>query len=102
MIEAAKKPLILIGAGANRNRIGDALTDFVNDTGIPFFTTQMGKGVVDDNHKLCLGTAALSADDFIHAAISTAAGLIIIVSVVLDVIRKVDGEMKMFDYSKYK
>ena len=30
------------------------------------------------------------------------AGLIIIVSVILDVIRKVDTEMKMFDYSKFK
>ncbi|MDA7494825.1 preprotein translocase subunit SecY [Candidatus Gracilibacteria bacterium] len=31
-----------------------------------------------------------------------AAGLIIIVSVILDVVRKVDSEMKMFDYSKFK
>lgn len=30
------------------------------------------------------------------------AGLIIIVAVILDLIRKVDAEMKMFDYSKYK
>lgn len=30
------------------------------------------------------------------------AWLIILVSVVLDIIRKVDSEMKMFDYSKYK
>lgn len=30
------------------------------------------------------------------------AGLIIIVSVILDIIRKVDSEMKMYDYSKYK
>lgn len=30
------------------------------------------------------------------------AGLIIIVSVILDIIRKVDSEIKMFDYSKYK
>jgi preprotein translocase subunit SecY len=28
--------------------------------------------------------------------------LIIIVSVVLDVVRKVDAELKMYDYSKYK
>lgn len=34
--------------------------------------------------------------------IISAAGLIIIVSVILDIIRKVDSEMKMFDYSKYK
>ena len=34
--------------------------------------------------------------------IITWAWLIIIVSVILDIIRKVDSEMKMFDYSKYK
>jgi preprotein translocase subunit SecY len=34
--------------------------------------------------------------------IVTGAGLIIIVSVILDIIRRIDGEMKMFDYSKYK
>jgi len=34
--------------------------------------------------------------------IVTGAGLIIIVSVLLQIIRTVDGEMKMFDYSKYK
>ena len=33
--------------------------------------------------------------------IITGAGLIIIVSVILDLIRKVDAETKMFDYSKY-
>jgi hypothetical protein len=30
------------------------------------------------------------------------AWLIILVSTILDLIRKVDSEMKMFDYSKYK
>jgi preprotein translocase subunit SecY len=34
--------------------------------------------------------------------IVSASGLIIIVSVILDIIRKVDTEMKMFDYGKYK
>lgn len=34
--------------------------------------------------------------------IISASGLIIIVSVILDVVRKVDAELKMFDYSKYK
>ena len=34
--------------------------------------------------------------------IISGAWLIIIVSVILDIIRRVDGEMKMFDYSKYK
>ncbi|MDD2870611.1 MAG: preprotein translocase subunit SecY [Candidatus Gracilibacteria bacterium] len=34
--------------------------------------------------------------------IISAAGLIIIVSVILDVVRKVDAEMKMFDYGKFR
>ncbi|MDD5770426.1 MAG: preprotein translocase subunit SecY [Candidatus Gracilibacteria bacterium] len=34
--------------------------------------------------------------------IISASGLIIIVSVILDIIRRIDSEMKMFDYSKYK
>jgi len=84
-IEKAKRPLLLIGAGANRNRIGDALTNFVNETGIPFFSTQMGKGVVNENHKLCLSTAALSKDDFIHCAIERAD---LIINVGHDVIEK--------------
>lgn len=72
MIEKAKRPLLLIGAGANRTKIGDIITNFINETGIPFFTTQMGKGVVNENHKLCLRTAALSEKDFIHCAIERA------------------------------
>ncbi len=69
MIRKAKHPLLLIGAGANRKRIVDALTDFVDKTGIPFFNTQMGKGVIGGYHPLYLGTAALSSGDFLHCAI---------------------------------
>jgi acetolactate synthase-1/2/3 large subunit len=85
MIEKAKRPLLLVGAGANRTRIGNALTNFVNESGIPFFSTQMGKGVIDENHKLCLSTAALSKDDFIHCAIDRAD---LIINVGHDVIEK--------------
>jgi len=34
--------------------------------------------------------------------IISASGLIIIVSVILDVVRKVDSELKMYDYSKFR
>ncbi|HDZ36832.1 MAG TPA: acetolactate synthase large subunit [Marinobacter sp.] len=85
MIEAAKSPLLLIGAGANRKRVSKALTDFVEATGIPFFTTQMGKGVVDERHPLYLGSAALSDHDFIHCAIDRAD---LIINVGHDVVEK--------------
>ena len=85
MIENAKMPLLLIGAGANRKNTSEALTYFVNELEIPFFNTQMGKGVVDERHPLYLGTAALSDNDFIHCAISRAD---LIINVGHDVIEK--------------
>ncbi len=72
MIEEAKMPLLLIGAGANRKQTHDALSYFIETTGIRFFSTQMGKGVVDERHPQFLGTAALSDHDFLHCAISRA------------------------------
>ena len=68
-MHSAKSPLILLGAGANRRRTCDVITGLIEKTGIPFFTTQLGKGVVDERSPLCLGTAALSSDDCVHMAI---------------------------------
>ncbi|MFQ6677821.1 MAG: acetolactate synthase large subunit [Fidelibacterota bacterium] len=85
MIENAKMPLLLIGAGANRKRTSKALTDFIEQTDIPFFNTQLGKGVVDERHHHFLGTAALSDDDFLHCAINRAD---LIINVGHDVIEK--------------
>jgi len=70
IIHRAKRPLLLVGAGANRKQSSKMLLKFVDKTGIPFFSTQMGKGVIDERHALFLGNAALSANDFLHRAIS--------------------------------
>ena len=68
-IENAHSPLLVIGAGANRKMTGRMLRQFIEKIGIPFVTTQMGKGVVDERHPLYLGCAALSAEDFVHRAL---------------------------------
>ena len=85
MIRKSKRPLLLIGAGANRGAASNALTQFIEKTGIYFFNTQMGKGVIDERHPLFLGTAALSSDDFIHCAIEKAD---LIINVGHDVVEK--------------
>ncbi|MET0341208.1 MAG: acetolactate synthase large subunit [Polyangiales bacterium] len=72
MVMSAKRPLIMIGAAANRCRLVPALSSFVRRTRIPFFNTQMGKGAVDGNSELYLGTAALSDGDYVHDAIAEA------------------------------
>ncbi len=85
MIESAQRPLLLIGAGANRKVTCSALARFIDRTGIPFFSTQMGKGVVDERHPLYLGTAALSSGDYLHRAIESSD---LIINVGHDVVEK--------------
>jgi acetolactate synthase-1/2/3 large subunit len=84
-IHAAKSPILVIGAGANRKLTGKMLTRLVDKFGIPFVTTQLGKGVVDERHPLFMGCAALSTGDFVHRAIEAAD---LIINVGHDVIEK--------------
>lgn len=68
-LEAAKAPILVIGAGANRTVTGKMLRELVEKTEIPFLTTQLGKGVIDERHPKFVGCAALSAGDFVHRAV---------------------------------
>ncbi|MFT3764856.1 MAG: acetolactate synthase large subunit [Minicystis sp.] len=69
-IQSARRPLLMIGAGANRKRTAEMLRALVDRAGIPFSSTQMGKGVVDESHPLWLGCAALSEGDLVHRAVA--------------------------------
>jgi acetolactate synthase-1/2/3 large subunit len=90
-LENAKSPVLVIGAGANRTMTGRMLLQFVEKTGIPFLTTQLGKGVIDERHPKFLGCAALSAGDFVHRAVEASD---CIVNVGHDVIEKPPFFMK--------
>jgi acetolactate synthase I/II/III large subunit len=77
LIRQAQRPLVMLGAAASRPRLGADLGEFLARTRIPFFTTQMGKGVVAGRPlgqpaDLWLGTAALSERDYVHEAIDRA------------------------------
>ena len=90
-LEDARSPVLVLGAGANRKLTGRMLLQFVEKTGIPFVTTQLGKGVIDEMHPKFLGCAALSAGDFVHRAIESAD---LIVNIGHDVIEKPPFFMK--------
>jgi acetolactate synthase I/II/III large subunit len=72
MILAAQRPLVVLGAAASRPRSTAGLVGFVRRAGIPFVTTQMGKGAVAGGTSLYMGTAALSERDYVHEAIEAA------------------------------
>lgn len=72
MIMQAKRPLVMLGAATSRPRAANALAQFILDTKLPYFTTQMGKGTVSGASEFYMGTAALSARDYVHEAIEQA------------------------------
>lgn len=84
-LRAARRPLLLIGAGANRSMTSRMLSRLIDGLRLPFFTTQMGKGVVDERHPLYLGTAAMSENDMLHEAVSRSD---LIINVGHDVVEK--------------
>lgn len=77
-IEKSKHPLIILGRGANKKSLRNQLEAFLNKTGIPFISTQMGKGAADENSDLYIGTTALSKGDYSHQALLYADAIIAI------------------------
>lgn len=84
-ISAARKPLLLMGAGANRKLTSKMAREFIDKLGIPVVTTQMGKGVINENDPHFIGNTALSDNDFVHRAIDQAD---LIINVGHDVVEK--------------
>jgi acetolactate synthase-1/2/3 large subunit len=55
LLRVAKRPLAVIGASAMRMRDPRALCAFVERHSMPFATTLMAKGMIDEDHPLSLG-----------------------------------------------
>jgi acetolactate synthase I/II/III large subunit len=72
LLGEARRPLLAIASGANRTRTCHRIRQFVDAYEVPFITTQMGKGVVDERNPSYVGTASLSSDDFVHRAVEEA------------------------------
>jgi len=68
----ARRPLVMIGGGASRPGLSEPLSAAIGRLGLPFFNTQMGKGAIDGQSQLFIGTAAQSQDDLIHEIIEQA------------------------------
>jgi len=71
-IENSKHPIIIVASGGNRKLVRKQLKIFLEKTGIPFVSTQMGKGVEDERNDLYIGTTALSGGDYVHQALRNA------------------------------
>jgi thiamine pyrophosphate-dependent acetolactate synthase large subunit-like protein len=57
LLSRAEKPLIVSGTGVIWSQAWEEMEQFVNETGIPFFTTPQGRGVVPEDHPHCFLSA---------------------------------------------
>jgi len=60
MLAKAKNPVILAGLGAVHHGAGASILALAEAGEIPVLTTYKAKGVIDENHPLCLGGHGLS------------------------------------------
>jgi len=72
LINKAKRPLIIISSGANRNMINRHLTQFIEQTRIYAVHTQMGKGVLSDESPYSLYAAGIHRRDYVNCGIDRA------------------------------
>ncbi|WP_058042416.1 glyoxylate carboligase [Streptomyces roseifaciens] len=59
LLLAAERPLVLAGGGVILSGAADELRELVEYLGVPFQVTLMGKGAVEDDHELHMGTTGI-------------------------------------------
>jgi acetolactate synthase-1/2/3 large subunit len=72
VLTKAKRPLIIAGNGAIREKCSTALTELVDHFGIPVAATFMGKGAVSDHNDESLLSIGLSFKDYVLEAVEQA------------------------------
>jgi acetolactate synthase-1/2/3 large subunit len=55
ILRQARRPVVALGLSAARLGIGSLVRRFVERHSVPFVSTMMGKGVLPDEHRLCIG-----------------------------------------------
>ena len=61
LLKQAERPVILTGSGILWSQASEALHQFIDLSGIPFYTTPQGRGVVPEDHPCFFGHARTKA-----------------------------------------
>ncbi len=72
LLKTARRPFLIVSGGANRTGVSEALTAFADRTGIPVVSTQMGKGVLRDDHPCSLFATGIHKRDYVHCGLERA------------------------------
>ncbi|WP_131742029.1 acetolactate synthase large subunit [Actinomadura roseirufa] len=86
VLALARRPIVLAGHGATRDRASEALVQFSERLGLPVATTFNGKGVFPDDHRNALGAVGFMRHDHVNFGFDEA-----------DVLIAVGYELQEFD-----
>ncbi|ESP03172.1 hypothetical protein LOTGIDRAFT_207618 [Lottia gigantea] len=61
LLSNSSRPLVIVGKGAAYGRAERAVREFITSWNLPFLPTPMGKGVLPDDHPLCVSSTRSKA-----------------------------------------
>nr|YP_010337566.1 acetohydroxyacid synthase large subunit [Dixoniella grisea]UNJ17151.1 acetohydroxyacid synthase large subunit [Dixoniella grisea] len=70
LIEQSNQPLFYVGGGAIISNTHQQIREIAEFCQIPITTTLMGKGIIDENHPLCLGMLGMHGTAYANFAVS--------------------------------
>jgi acetolactate synthase-1/2/3 large subunit len=68
LLRAAQRPVVIAGSGVWWSGAEEALRHFIERARIPIYTITMARGVVPDDHPLCMGYADPALNYAVHTA----------------------------------
>lgn len=71
-IKAAQNPILVVSSRAQRTRMHETIRNFCDSTNLYVIHTQLGKGVLGDDHKNSLYSFGLHRRDYVNCAIDHA------------------------------
>ncbi|MBV9085676.1 MAG: thiamine pyrophosphate-binding protein [Acidobacteriaceae bacterium] len=72
LIRTAERPIVIAGSGVWWSDAGTELKQFIEHMSLPLYTITMARGVVPDDHPLCLGYADPALNRAAHRAFQDA------------------------------
>ena len=57
LLRSAERPVVIVANAARYSLSTDQLQQFIEATGLPVFTIEQARGLIDDEHPLCFGIA---------------------------------------------
>lgn len=72
MIKKAKHPIIIVSSGGTRKLVTKQLKNLIEQTGLYMIGTQLGKGIIPDDHPQSLFSVGMHRKDYVNQAIDYA------------------------------